>query len=88
MKHTLGEWKAEELLDRWAIRAGGYVIASVYKDANNLSVSEANAKLIAAPPDLLEALRRALDYIAHMGVEGDSEDIYEQGEQAITKATE
>jgi hypothetical protein len=46
----------------------------------------ASAQLIASAPDLLAALERALDYIAHEGVPEDGEDVYEEGEQAIAKA--
>ena len=60
MSLTPGEWKAEELLDRWAIRVGGYVIASVYKDANKPGEAEGKAKLMAAAPDLLKACKEIL----------------------------
>lgn len=58
-KHTKGEWEASQENMRaskywWQIRTGmGAVICNT---PDNSSESEANAKLIAAAPDLLEAL--------------------------------
>jgi hypothetical protein len=71
-KHTAGPWKAlPEECHRAYIRirgtrlGGRYKVANVlapdYKDAHERDAEEtrANARLIAAAPDLLELLRRA-----------------------------
>lgn len=44
--YTKGEWKADR-----------YLIASVYKDANNSQEAEANVHLITAALDMYEALK-------------------------------
>jgi len=57
--HTEGEWVAEGLGKdgSWEIRAGNFVICSRNR-INHLSLSSnANARLIAAAPDLLAAAR-------------------------------
>jgi Iap family predicted aminopeptidase len=55
--HTAGPWKAnfESFCPEWAIitTAGGSIVANVNADHRQ----EANARLISAAPDLLEALR-------------------------------
>jgi hypothetical protein len=70
-KHTKGEWKIENPINRLInVTAGdkGFVIASVTRDCithfiGNTEEADANAKLIAASPELLEvsmALWKAL----------------------------
>lgn len=60
-KHTPGPWKFsfESINPEWAIvtTMGGAVVANVNADHRQ----EANARLIAAAPDLLEALRNFTD---------------------------
>lgn len=57
-KHTKGKWKATEnnynKVASILIQAGALIVA----DVHNLKEAESNAKLIAAAPDLLEALIR------------------------------
>lgn len=48
--------------------------------------TEANAHLIAAAPDLLEALERILRYQESGGHDGDCEDVEEYARAAIAKA--
>ena len=62
-EHTPGPWKSE---DRF-IFAGSEFKLYVIDEAE----SEANARLIAAAPDLLEALQCALDHLEYCGY-GDS----------------
>ena len=62
-KHTKGPWKLEEFDSGWAIETatGDYYIADVLKsnDANtHETIDAANARLIAAAPELLEALKQ------------------------------
>jgi hypothetical protein len=84
-------WKTEVLGDTIrVIDAAGNDILIVGSVRESKNVAE--ARLIAAAPDLLAALERALDYIAKDGVPEDGEDVYEQGEQArpeirVSKAT-
>jgi len=62
-KHTPGPWNMVDEDKRIAIGVGlvegpnGYDVAEVYNDDCPREVGEANARLIAAAPDLLEALQ-------------------------------
>lgn len=60
--HTPGPWRVEGGLP-WqpAVRAGGALIA----ETRNRNDDGANARLIAAAPELLEALRNLLNYSEH-----------------------
>lgn len=65
MKHTLGPWAAQFDADDasdspWGIRGGnGFWVACVFDSASKPhgSQSEANARLIAAAPEMYEALK-------------------------------
>jgi hypothetical protein len=70
LKHTPGPWTAEKRKDRkireWSIRAkssihdcGSYELASL--SGYDPHRDKANARLISAAPDLLEALRKAVE---------------------------
>ena len=64
-KHTPGPWKQSLPDECWIIAADGTDIAETigdYDDENVWPVMEANARLIAAAPDLLEALKRIMPY--------------------------
>ena len=65
-KHTPGPWQAEQAgmngkIIEWFVRVDGddIAIASAICDRAG-NISEANARLIAAAPDLLEALEQTL----------------------------
>jgi hypothetical protein len=82
-KHTDGPWKFrfESIDSEWAIvtTASGSIIANVNSDLRQ----KANARLIAAAPDLLAALKKVLtmtEGIAPLGSFG------EQARAAIAKA--
>jgi hypothetical protein len=67
MAHTPGPWKLHERTRKAVVGASGYVVAACGGYANNKrdpesleAELEANARLIAVAPDLLEALERAL----------------------------
>lgn len=73
-KHTPGPWTIADgysnsgeadaigVVSKWPSE---WVIADVWKDSENLVVeAEANARLIAAAPDLLAALEEAKDVLA------------------------
>lgn len=55
MKHTQGKWTAESSSFGENIRVENLTIATCYRRAGNEHEAEANAKLIAAAPELLEA---------------------------------
>ncbi len=92
-KHTAGPWKAHELtrpigLAKWQIHWSddGECVADVVYE-------EADAKLIAAAPELLEACRMALDALGYVSVMSNNgigiKKVYEAEEllkQAIAKA--
>lgn len=90
-KHTPGLW--EERADahgRGRIYAGGAWIATTWLapgDGNNSPQlpALANARLIAAAPDLLEALYTAEALLLSMGMQ--LSDAYQQIDAAIAKAT-
>jgi hypothetical protein len=99
MKHTKGEWvaiKAKSASNVWTIKniTGDYVglfsgevkRPALMKEA--IRQSEANAKLIAAAPDLLEALQAAKDYFDVCDKNCIPLDLQRQIKSAIKKATE
>lgn len=62
MAHTPGPWVVVQHPDGWTIQnratGAGACVASQYGDSN-----EANARLIAAAPDLLAALKDAVNWL-------------------------
>lgn len=89
--HTAGEWTLnEQNREDMTIRAGknGFVIAEVTSTGvahflGNQSEAEANARLIAASPDLLEALKEAILHVDSLF----SAELKAKCEAAINKAT-
>lgn len=86
-KHTQGEWKYEKGMFHpdYKITCEGVHIGYAKMPKNKVvgefrSEMEANAKLIASAPDLLEALQSALPYL--------HKETRIKAEQAIKKATE
>lgn len=96
-KHTPGPWAYRPLeFDDWGIvRAGDYVVAQARAGGGDVSLDEhranktdpyeANARLIAAAPDLLEALK---EYVRDFGgnEDADSRRMVEKANAAIAKA--
>jgi hypothetical protein len=87
-------WRADDenkLVSKTAaIWAGGKVIALVVHSSNRFTVEsdpsiDANARLIAAAPDLLEALKDAVSRQAYR--EGSGPNWWENARAAIAKAT-
>ena len=79
-KHTPGPWK---LVDRDSV----LIPIAPYEWAEAYGGTEANARLIAAAPDLLEALKGML---LHMGMDEDewNKPTFDHARAAIAKAEE
>ena len=74
-KHTPGPWRADawNFHSRTTVRAGDETIAECHGHGRDRHQCEADARVIAAAPDLLEALEDALDLIESISpVEGDT----------------
>lgn len=86
-KHTPGPWRISSGCDRWVVQEKGGCIACVEQDRK---FGEANARLIAAAPELLEALTSLLD-ASQRNQEHYSEEAHDIAESraraAIKKAT-
>jgi hypothetical protein len=78
-KHRQGEWKTSKPYFNYYVTCNGESICQI----NASDDEEANAKLIAAAPDLLEALQAMID-----GKERDFAKLVEKAQAAIKKATE
>ena len=78
MKHTPGPWNYDRSGYSLYVNSGRELVTALSMDGKRLETSEANARLIAAAPDLLEALER---YVHHFG------DPLKCARTAIAKAT-
>lgn len=89
--HTPGPWTSPGWIPTWAyvpVRSPSGLICSVYPAGRNvdyLERAEANARLIAAAPDLLEALMAIIDGPGLSSVPDN--DVQALITSAITKAT-
>ena len=104
MKHTPGPWLIHKprhcdgdlwiqvLKGAWDITSNGASEKGVIADAKYSAMTdeenEANARLIAAAPDLLEALQRTLSWLTSYPGGGTLEPngVYEQARRAISMA--
>jgi len=89
LKHTKGNWIPVKKVagdERTGIIANDFMIALLTNCNNDLEQMEANAKLIAASPGLLEALQAFVDYLDSDLTEGE-QILKEQAIAAIQKAT-
>ena len=94
--HTPGPWTVDWSDDGPLIHTGDLMIASVSGSTEHIKVrgideqtTEANASLIAAAPDLLEALERLLEHGERHNMyheAGKDADIVNQARSAIAKA--
>jgi hypothetical protein len=90
-KHTPGPWVAELQGNDWKVShewEGGlaFVAEQPIRSQRNPEKTEANARLIAAAPDLLEALRYVADWGATDPDAPRDEDVREIARAAIRKA--
>jgi hypothetical protein len=74
VSHTPGPWEVDEPHQVWAPSAGEYVAITQVEDRETIPRDqvEANARLIAAAPELLEAIKELLEV-----ADPDSSDGYE-----------
>lgn len=89
-RHTPGPWKAEAGGREPLVLAGLTPVAQVFalgESIDDAAEEEANARLIAAAPDLLEALQDALSWIGKLSDWAGAEDPnIERYRTAIAKA--
>lgn len=68
-QHTPGKWKLRysKRHNAWEISAAGFLIATMYEPGPMLKdLRAANARLIAAAPDMLEALENTTASLAYL----------------------
>jgi len=86
-KHTQGEWKFEMPHFTYHITCNGKSIVQIIPTQEQQEY-EANAKLIAAAPDLLVALERLVSRVEENGYHTSFTMAFEKAKSAIKKATE
>ncbi len=89
-RHTAGEWKATGLEIRHSNNS--MILATVYPHLplnQSREEAEANAKLIAAAPKLLEALQRMMDMLDNNSenIKAYRQEVKEHARSAIKEAT-
>ena len=95
--HTPGPWTVDYTDDHLRLYAGDLLIVEVNGSTEHIKVrgldeetTEANARLIAAAPDLLAALERILARVETLNLfteRGEEAKVVEQARAAIGKAT-
>lgn len=93
MSYTKGPWgfehtKTYDDLNRECFRVYGLGDVNIAKVSGDITEENANAHLIAAAPDLLEACESSLEYFYRLQSEGADgfDSVIEALEQAISKA--
>jgi hypothetical protein len=97
VKHTPGGWFSAPTGEQMRAASMSYavatadmtqVVAGCFEDvAGGDAEAAANARLIAASPDLLEALCEIEDVLSNMGRDADHDGLAEVARAAIAKAT-
>jgi hypothetical protein len=90
MTHSPAPWNVfqDPIMQRWTIGTATSRICDMWGSSPLFYTAEdaANARLIAAAPDLILALKEWISMAIHSGLEG-CDEILEQAEAAIDKAT-
>ena len=86
MKHTPGPWNYDRSGYSLYVNSGRELVTALSMDGKRLETSEANARLIAAAPDLLNAL---MDFVSYFGHDNDNglDEMLTNARAAIAKAT-
>lgn len=87
-KHTPGPWYPVEFSGYWTVRDDRFYESRDLLNEEDCSRAEANAKLIATAPELLEALVCARKMMLKSGITVDNADQYNLIDNAIKKAVE
>ena len=82
MSYTKGQWFPVQYANYWEIQAGRFYGDISLTNEENCPDAEANAKLMAAAPELLEALKLLVDV-----VDGNYSEATDIAKAAINKAT-
>jgi hypothetical protein len=85
MKHTIGNWEVSN--GRRILGDGFYVDTEkeLVAYCGSKNKAEANARLIASAPELLDCLKEALEWLPELGVHNNSPTL-NKFKQAIAKA--
>lgn len=100
-KHTKGPWKAgrsdmatihfpsdeDGYSSKWVYAGKKYIAVASGRDVEEWDEVMANARLISAAPDLLEACQALLAHLSSDGDDDKDDDALERIEWAIAKAT-
>jgi hypothetical protein len=86
MSHTPAPWKIEDKFNLSNIGYRAILDSDGYTICNPSPMGEANARLIAAAPDLLDALLTALPYVEDHADDHANSGVYKRGTIARTVA--
>lgn len=86
-KFTPGPWKVVPCNDQWGIEAEVTICGHVGRAIIISGLTEANARLIAAAPDLLEALESAISMLNTKELDGSDIQELDRIDRVIAKAT-
>jgi hypothetical protein len=88
MKHTPGPWNYDRSGYSLYVNSGRELVTALSMDGKRLETSEANARLIAAAPDMLDALQRAREVLLwNLGDDARIDAAFAAVSAAIHKAT-
>jgi hypothetical protein len=92
LNHSITPWKTAIAFDRAYIRnikdAQGEIIAQIPDLEDGLAETTANARLMAAAPELLEALKGMIEYFVDYSIDDYSDtETMQAARAAIAKAT-